>query len=348
MLASALAFLNNEVKPKAHLIDRDTDAMREAFDRMAELGLLALKRPARYGGPDIPEAEFREFQEEVARVSGALAFLQTQHQSAVSLIAKHGDDRIRDLYLPGMHDGTYTVGLGFSQLRRVGDPICKATEVEGGYQISGHVPWVTGLGYFKEYLIGASLPDGQAVFGLVPLSAVEGQTISPPMHLAAMETAQTVTADLSTYFLPSEKVAFVKAPDWIKANDAFNIVLQGHFAIGCAMAGIDVVRFNQTARKLDFLAEYADQLEHELSECRTALVEAQRDTSEASAPMRLERRAWAIDVMMRCAHAAVTSSSGGANGADHPAQRVLREAIVFTVSAQTQPIMRATLDKLVR
>jgi hypothetical protein len=32
----------------------------------------------------------------------------------------------------------------------------------------------------------------------------------------------------------------------------------------------------------------------------------------------------------------------------HPAQRIVREAIVFTVSAQTGPIMEATLRRLAR
>jgi len=62
---------------------------------------------------------------------------------------------------------------------------------------------------------------------------------------------------------------------------------------------------------------------------------------------RLQLRAWAIDLAVRCAHAAVTVSSGAANYSDHPAQRVYREAMVYTVFGQTTPVMEATLARLI-
>lgn len=347
MLDQAIQFFRDEVQPNAYAIDHDPKAMLTAFEGLKSRGLLALKRPEEFGGPAMSESDFRRFQEEIARYSGALAFLQTQHQSAVSLINKQGGDSLKKAYLPHMHD-TKTVGLGFSQLRRAGNPICRATLVDGGFRIEGFVPWITGKGFFDEYIIGATLQNGQSLFGIVPLKNVKGQVLSKSMKLAAMEAASTVTAQLDGYFLPNSKVAFIQDKDWIKANDAFNITLQGHFAIGCAMAGIDIVRDNGQKRGLAFLSKAADDLNREVDECRQALIDSQRDFDEATAPARLTKRAWAIDVMMRCAQAAVTSSSGAANTADHPANRVLREAIVFSVSAQTMPIMEATMERLVR
>ena len=82
-LAQALAFLRETVAPRAQEIDQSIDAMRETLAAMCDQGLMALKRPEAYGGPDMPESEFRVFQVESARASGAFAFLQTQHQSAI-------------------------------------------------------------------------------------------------------------------------------------------------------------------------------------------------------------------------------------------------------------------------
>jgi hypothetical protein len=172
--------------------------------------------------------------------------------------------------------------------------------------------------------------------------------MSEPMRLAAMETCQTVTAKLVNYLLPHSKVAFINDKDWMRKNDAFNIVVQGHFAVGCALAGADIVQEVANKKGFDFLVETASKLYAEIEECRAALVAHQKDFAEDTAPLRLEKRAWAIDLMMRCAHAGVVASSGAANYHTHPAQRVLREAIVFSVSAQTGPIMEATLRRLVR
>ena len=92
MLDQAIQFFRDEVQPNAYAIDHEPKAMLIAFSGLKERGLLALKRPAEFGGPAVSESDFRRFQEEIARYSGALAFLQTQHQSAVSLINKQGGD----------------------------------------------------------------------------------------------------------------------------------------------------------------------------------------------------------------------------------------------------------------
>lgn len=142
-LAVAETYLREEVAPRAADIDLDPDALGEALNGLCRRNLMALKRPAAFGGPAIDEAGFRQFQESVARYSGTLAFLQTQHQSAVSLIAKGDNERLKHETLPYMADGRRLIGIGFSQLRRSGPPILTATPVEGGYRLDGLVPWVT-------------------------------------------------------------------------------------------------------------------------------------------------------------------------------------------------------------
>ncbi|WP_365672005.1 hypothetical protein [Okeania sp. SIO3I5] len=54
------------------------------------------------------------------------------------------------------------------------------------------------------------------------------------------------------------------------------------------------------------------------------------------------------NLAQRCAAAVVTVASGAANHKNYAAQRVYREALVYTVAAQTTDIMEATLKNLVR
>ncbi len=355
-LERAKRFLREEVAPVAELIDRDTDALHKVVNRMGELNLLALKSPEKYGGPGMSEILFRIYQEETARASGTLAFLTTQHQSAASMLANANNETLKEAYLPKMASGEKLVGIGFSQLRRSGPPLMRAEPIEGGYQLSGHVPWITGWSFFPEFLIGATLPDGQCLFAIVPLTnshqvREDGPcgsiTVSAPMQLASMGMAMTVTADLNHFFIPEDAVAFIKPAGWIQNSDMINIALQGHFAIGCAMAGIDVVRTNAGKKPFPFIQDAVNALETELNALRIATAQAQKSTDETTTPERLQVRAWAIDFAVRCAHAAITTSSGAANSIHHPAQRIYREALVFTVSAQTPPIMEATLQRLI-
>jgi alkylation response protein AidB-like acyl-CoA dehydrogenase len=350
-----------EVREKAAAIDQSTAPLGEVIDSMCERGWMALRLGPEWGGPGLSEGDFRDFQIDAARCSGAFAFLQTQHQSAAVMIARSENEALKADILPKMVDGRRLVGVGFSQLRRSGPPIMRATATDGGYLLQGHVPWVTGYGYYPEFLIGAQLPDGRALFGLVPLALRDPKDIvrsgnytpvskevqtSAPMQLAAMGTANTVTLDINGYFLPQSDVAMIRPEGWIQRNDRLNITLQANFAVGCARAGLDVLE--QNARKKDekFVWAAFEALYAEHVRCLAALAIASGTTDDATIPQRLAARAWAIDVMQRCAWAAVTSSSGAANSLQHPAQRILREALVFTVSAQTGPVMEATLGRL--
>lgn len=343
-LEEAREFLAIEVSPQANQMDGDPAALQRALIALCARGWMALRRPAEFGGPALSEEKFRLFQEEVARRSGALAFLQTQHQSAVNILVKSTNPELQHDCLPLMADGRMLTGLGFSQLRRPGTPILRAEECDGGYRVTGHMPWITGFGMFHNFILGAALPDGRAMFGLVSFVPGEehGLAFSPPMQLAAMQGAQTVTADAEDLFIPNQKVVFVKRPGWIETNDMINITLQGWFALGCARAGLDIAEAAGRRKGTSFILDASAQLEEERQACRKAMARADDPADE-----RLKTRAWGIDLAVRCAHAGVTASSGAANSLAHDAQRVYREALVFTVSAQTSAIMEATLHRLV-
>jgi len=336
----AIAYLREEVAPRAEQIDASPQALAVALSGLQALDLHALRRPAEFGGPNVSESDFRAFQEEAARASGTFAFLQTQHQSAVGMIAKSPNDALKAEYLPRMGNGDRTVGIGFSQLRRGGAPIMRAERIDAGYRLDGHVPWITGFDIYREFLIGAQLPSGEAVFAIVPFTPGPGIRFSEPMRLAAMMAANTVTADLTDFEVPDSRVVFVQPPGWIQRNDEINVALQGHFAVGCAQAALDVVRTAADRKGIAGICDAYDRLQNQWQSARARL--------HANDGDRLAARADAIDVMMRCAQAAVVASSGAANSLAHPAQRIYREALVFSVSAQTTAIMEATLERISR
>ncbi|MBL8087235.1 MAG: acyl-CoA/acyl-ACP dehydrogenase [Chthonomonas sp.] len=345
LMKGAEEFLTNQVSPLANAMDTDSGLLHGALNGLCEAGLICLRRPAEFGGPGFVDRDFRDFQELVARHSGALAFLQTQHQSAVSLLSKGEPSPLRDQLLHQAHQPDELIGIGFSQLRRAGPPVLRAEATAGGYRIDGHLPWATGFGMFRHLLLAAALPDGTAVFGVIPFESAPGVQYSEPMRLAAMQAAQTVTAEFDGYQLDASKVLFLREPNWIHRNDMINVTLQGFFAIGCARAGLELAIGGASRRKsTDALRDLAS-LEGEMAQCRDQLGRSQALGDETT-DERLQLRAWAIDLMLRCTSAAIVATGGAANSTDHAAQRVYREAMVFAVSAQTTQIMLATLSRL--
>jgi len=350
LLDIAETYLREAVAPHATEIDSDADALRDALIGLGDRSLLSLRVPKAWGGAEVSEKTDRTYQEMVARYSGALAFLQTQHQGATGMLAQSENDTLKQKYLPHIHSRVL-FGVGFSQLRHQGVPPVKAIPVEEGYQLDGQVPWVTGWSFFQAFIVGAVLPDGRSVFGVLPFKNTsqngEGEiTFSEPMPLAAMASTNTVTAHLNRWFLNNKDVVFVKPAGWIHENDKKNVLLHGFFALGCARAGLDIVESASQTKQLPFITEAFKDLNQELTACRTVMIQQQPQTMTVAEKLQL--RAWAIDLAVRCAHAAVTVSSGVANSSYHAAQRVYREALAFTVFGQTTAVMEATLAMLVR
>lgn len=350
LLNTAKSYLLKEIAPQANEIDRDSNVLFNALRGLGELDLMALRVPRYWGGKEVSEQTYSIFQELVARYSGALAFLQTQHQSAASMLVASSNSSLQERYLPRMGNAQVLLGVGFSQLRREGDPLTVATPVPGGYQLNGVVPWVTGWKFFSEFIIAATLPDGRAVFGVVPLLEIHQEsggalTLSTPAQLAAMTSTNTVTATLENWFLPAENVVCIKPAGWIHKNDKKNVLHATFLATGCALAGLDILESVASTKSLPFIQKAFDSLQQELNNCRNAIQQAQKNSGVELAE-RLQLRAWAIDLAGRIAHAAVTVSSGAAIYSHHDAQRVYREALVFTVTGQTRAVMEATLGRL--
>lgn len=341
------SFLRSQVAPNANTIDDSSDALFLALRGLGSLNLLALRVPEKWGGREVCEAIFGDFQELIARYSGALAFLQTQHQSAAGMLAVSSNSLLQEEYLPRMGSGEILVGVGFSQLRREGEPLIRAKPVDGGYLLNGVVPWVTGWGIFHEFIVAATLVDGSAVFGMIPLKSEEGLGFSEVAELAAMRSTNTVAVNVNNWFLANESVVFIKQPGWIHEQDKRNVLKSTFLASGCAFAGLDIIEEISHTKNLSSINNALDLLSRELHNCRSAIREAQQNLS-ASFAEKLELRGWIIDLATRIAHAAVTVSSGAANYKHHNAQRIYREALVYTVTGQTRDVIAVTLERLTR
>ena len=134
----------------------------------------------------------------------------------------------------------------------------------------------------------------------------------------------------------NDQVLALAPADWVAAKDRLSVAAQGMFALGCARAALDVVGDHPPGPALTA----------GLDAVRTELL-ARVDDGEHYAQA-LSARGRAIAWMGRCAHAAVTASAGSANLAHHPAQRIWRECLVFTVLSQSPDVRAATLAALAR
>ena len=327
-------WLATHIAPHATALDADPAALARALDAAAAAGLLGLKRP---GGLDAPASFAASV--DIAAASCTFAFLQTQHQGAVGFLAQATGSGRR--WLDPLISGAVRCGIAYAFLRRAGPPLVTATPEPGGLRVRGHVPWMTGWTFFSHCVTAAVRPSGDVSF---VLHALDGPGVRPssPMPLVAFEAARTVSLDLDLH-VPQDDVLFTVPTDWLARRDGGAEVRQAAFPLGTAAAGARLVREaiaagrapdGGTAVALD-------------SAVATTCAEARACLADPSDVTRnLAARAAAVTLAGRAAHAAVSAWSGAANTADHPAGRVWREALGFTVLAQSPSVQAATLTAL--
>ena len=337
----------SHLAPQAQQMDQNSDALFNGFRMLGDRNLLALRLNPRQGGQGWDEPAYSEFQILIASYSGALAFLSTQHQSALRMVSQSSNETMKQKLLSALIRGNIGMGVGFSQLRRAGQPMMTATPTETGYLLSGVVPWVTGFGCFEGFICGARLPTQDILMGWVPLLCLTDDpryTVSLPMDLTAMASTQTVEVRLTQWQMQSTEVIAIHDREWLRQKDQSNTLHHGFYALGAAKAALHLMQasappFDLTIR--DAIASF----EQQYHRCKARMLELLPCRLESPNEC-LQAKADVIRLAGCCAQAAIAMAGGSANHPTHPAQRIYREVLAFTVFGQTTQSKQATLAAL--
>ncbi len=348
LLQTARELSDSLLVPRAQAIDNGEIPVADNLQALADAGLVAITTPIEWGGAACSGSFMREFTELLTSSCGTTWFTVTQHLGSCATIANCENPRLRERFLRQMARGQHWVGVGFGHLRRP-EPMLRALPVEGGYRLTGTAPWVTGWPLLNGVIYGATLPDDRHVY--LYADAVEGphQTATPPLPLCAMNASATTEVHLDDLFIPQDQWVKFSSREEMARGDFGGIAGAVAPPLGCARGSLRVLREVAARRvKLTAIADAADALEIEIDACRAEAyrwAEGPKDIPEY-APNALRARAAALTLAVRAAHQAVAASGGGANSRHHPAQRLFREAMFYTLIAQTAEIMAATLEAL--
>ncbi len=336
-----------EFAPRAEATDQAGEPPRDNIRQLVDAGLMGLSTPREYGGAGAPPALMREYTEALARACGVTTFVQGQHQSAALLIAGGQNEELKRRLLPRIAAGETLCGVAFAHLRRIGDPILRAVPVGDCFILNGTAPWFTGWGIMHRAVIGATLPDGRLLFAVVPINETDGLTASEPMELCAMNASATVALHCSDVCIVPDMVMKIITRELMAQNDAGAILTVVPQPFGVASAAIDLMRRLSDQRNSSIIAAAADALDDELEALRSAANDwYDRADNYGFRENALRIRAWAIEHGVRASHAVLAASAGQGNALNHPAQRLCREALFYTLTAQTPDVQAATLDHL--
>jgi len=353
ILREARRLADDVFRPNAQSADQgDVHGQVEANVRaLARAGYFGLGIAPEYGGMGADDATRREYTELMASACGVTAFTQQQLHAGGGFVGGARSAALKRELLPRFASGADLCGVAFSHLRRPGPPMVRAERVPGGYRLTGKAPWVTGWGILDSFILGAvRLPEQDHLYFYVS-KAGNADTLQPGprIPLVVMNASDTVEVTFADLFLPEDYVLAERPADDLRRSDFCGITGNVYLPLGGVRGSVHHLNTLAAQRDKSNFAHAAEELMREVDACRREALAWSGSCADLPdyKEHALRVRAAAIVLAVRAAHAAVTATGGSAHLLSNPAQRLLREAIFYTTTAQTPDVQNGTLDLLV-
>jgi alkylation response protein AidB-like acyl-CoA dehydrogenase len=164
-----------------------------------------------------------------------------------------------------------------------------------------------------------------------------------------MNASATAELTLTHWFIPQAHWLSESDRETMRKNDRNGVLGATAMPLGCAAASVRLLCQTAERRNIPAVHRAASSFGAEWQAAQAQVREWSGRGGEPEFFTNAVRiRAWCIELAVRAAHAAVAASSGAANMLTHPGQRLLREAMFYTIQAQTHEVMDATLARLER
>ncbi|MFE9994864.1 acyl-CoA dehydrogenase family protein [Streptomyces avermitilis] len=326
--------------PRAEQVDQE-GVPASSIEAVKRSGLLGLSAPVEYGGSAAPAAVARETAEILAGACCSTWFVQTQHHTPVMTLAK-SELPVRERLLGPLARGELLSGVAYAQLRAYPRVPVRVTRERGGWRFDGTVPWYTGWGLNDVMLLAGVTDTDEALFAFTEARAQPGLRPSPPMRLAALTAARTVSLELDGLWLPEEAVALRTPYETWAAADRPKNTNAGPAVFGITASALGLLADGDPAAQ-----ESARVLRGRLDEVRRqAYALADHPVPSERIEERLAVKTRAYDLMRAATTAAVVAAGGRAMDLGSPAQRLAREGMFLLVQGQTAEVRTAHLGSL--
>ncbi len=186
----------------------DSQARRQPVESVirafARCGLLRILAPARYGGEEATGRQFLELVEAVARVDGSAAW---------TVMTLNEEMEIACAYLPAEHMASVVGSQPPVVIAGAGAPIGRAVAVDGGWQVTGRWPFVTG-GPCADVIVLGTIIDGpkprSLCYVLVPADEVD---ILDTWDTVGLRGTGSHDVELHDLFVPAQRAGLTTGTD---------------------------------------------------------------------------------------------------------------------------------------
>ena len=327
VLAVARQLADDLLFPEAMRVE-GLDALPAAhLDALAAEGLYGASVPVQSGGLGLDLGAACAVTEELASGCLTTTFVWLQHRGLSMTLAAEGTPAaLRDQWLGPAGRGQVRGGIALTGIIP-GPPLLRARPAaDGGWQVDGEAPWVTGWGLIDLLLVQARGPGDSIVTLILDATAQPGLTVTR-QRLSAVNASVTVRLGFDGVGVPAERLAGQAPFEPAESLRPDRMRINGSLALGLV---------SRCARLLG-----PGPLDDELAACRERLDEAITADTTAMA----EARAAASELAVRAAAALAVRDGSRSVTVDQHAARLAREAVFLLVFGSRPGIKSALLRR---
>ena len=208
-------FFTEEITPHHGAWEVDGIVPRELFTQAAEMGLLGMSVPERFGGMDIQDFRFNQIINEAVgelNVAGSGAGITMHNDVCLPYLLEYGTGEQHERWLPGTADGSLILALAMTEPGTGSDLAgisCTAKPVDGGFRVNGSKTFITN-GVNADLIITAVKTDPNERHRGISLVVIErdmeGFSRGRNLEKLGMHAQDTAELFFDDVFVPHDNV----------------------------------------------------------------------------------------------------------------------------------------------
>ena len=361
-------FADAEVAPYAAQWDEKSEFPLECVRKMAELGLLGLPFPEKYGGAGADTVSYALAVMEIGRADASVGITMAAHVSlGTSPFLMFGTEQQKQRYLPPLTRGEKLWAFGLTEPQAGSDAGATKTTAElrgGSWVINGTKNFITNGGTPITGGVTITAVTGNGANGKSEISNIivsqetPGFTRAQPYKKMGWRASDTRELSFVNAQVPEENILGKRGAgfhQFLQVLDGGRISV-GALSVGLAQACYDAaakyakerLQFGSPISKFQAVQFQLVDMAVEIELARTAVLKAawlkdqNRDFAMAAAMAKL----FSGEVSRRCANAAVQIHGGYGFMEEYPVARYWRDCKINEIGEGTNEVQRMVIGRL--
>lgn len=357
-------FVQSEVKPLVHKMDKEAKMDPSLVKKLFEMGLMGIESPEQYGGSGASFMTACLAVEELGKVDGSVSVLvDVQNTLCTNAFLKWGNDAMKERYLPRL--ATEWVGAyALSESSSGSDAFAlklKAEQKGDKYILNGSKLWITNANEANLFIVFANIDPSQGYKGITAFLVEKdfpGFTVGKKEDKLGIRASSTCELLFDNCEVPKENILGEVGKGYKVAIETLN---EGRIGIGAQMIGIAQGAYDAAKSYVVTREQFGKSLssfqgvQFQLAEMRTQIEAARllvynaarlKDNGQDFVKEAAMAKLYSSRIAEKVASMSVDLFGGNGFTSEYPAEKFFRDAKIGQIYEGTTNMQLQTIAKL--